>query len=131
MSARAVSPHSATRRPPLRITPAGPPRALTGPTISLQGPELVPFDEADIAPVRIVEAARPGALLRHGEVDGGLQLCGVEAGFGRGNAGPSRRTGDIGILGVRKGGHRAHLIEDYVIEHTLSRDAVPRAPPSS
>ena len=42
-----------------------------------------------------------------GEVDGGLQLARIEAGFRRGDARPSRPIGDIGIAGVRSGGHLA------------------------
>ena len=74
-------------------------------------PRLVPFDDADVAPVRIVEAARPGAVAGLGEGDRGLHLRGIEARVGGGDAPPSRPIRDIGIAAIRSVGHPAHLIE--------------------
>src|SRR5205085_7022066 len=76
----------------------------------------------DVAPVRIVEAARPGALAGLGEGDRGLHFRSVEARVRRGDAPPSRPIGDIGIAAIRSVGHLAHLIEG------LTRIGSTRAP---
>ena len=46
------------------------------------GPRLVPLHDADIAPVRIVEAARPRAVAGERETDGALERGGIETCFG-------------------------------------------------
>src|SRR5215475_13077538 len=45
------------------------------------GPSLIPFDDADIATIVVVEARRPGAVAGPGKVDRRPQLASIEAGF--------------------------------------------------
>jgi oligopeptide/dipeptide ABC transporter ATP-binding protein len=54
---------------------------------------LVPLDTADVAAIRIIEAAGPWAVVRHRQGDGSLELAGIKTGSGRLQALPSRAVG--------------------------------------
>ena len=106
-----------------------------GPDDLAPRPCLVPLDVADVAPVRVVETARPRAVAGEREIDGRLQLAGIEAGVRRGDGPPGGCIGDVGMARVG-GGRHAALIGDHFIEPTLHephavRETPPRAPPSS
>src|SRR5262249_1455721 len=62
------------------------------------GSGFIPFDDADVATIVIIEAARPGAVAGFGEGDGGRQLNGVEPRLACAHALP------VASIGTRKVG---------------------------
>ncbi|MDB5512117.1 MAG: hypothetical protein JWR08_1600 [Enterovirga sp.] len=87
------------------------------------GPRLVPLDVPDIAAVRIVEAAGPGALMRGRERDRGVEPGRVET--GRGGVEPLPRGGLAGA--IRLVLRHAPLLFGGVVHSGSARDRRRRA----
>src|SRR5262245_25185504 len=69
---------------------------------------IVPCDSADVAPVRVVEALRPGAVVGAREIDRRIDPGSIKPAVGGAEAGPIRRLGHISLRTIVWGG-RMHL----------------------
>ena len=62
------------------------------------GAGLVPFHDADVAAIWVIEVARPWAVVGQGEIHHGLQRRWIKAGVGRPRSAPKRTVGFGNII---------------------------------
>jgi len=98
------------QNPPTLEDDAGRPTAWQhGPYDLAPRSRLLPFDVADVASVRVIEALRPGTVVAARECDGRIEASAIKAGVGSAEAGPVCRIGHIVILSVFSAGRAMHL----------------------